>query len=98
MVVEKAVLSYGPKAPTFNNLKGIIELKGKNFNLVGMTGNFGTSPFSLDGSITEYNTDKPADYPIKMDISPHPPEMAWLAKFAGIPMLQYSNSSSLRLT
>lgn len=96
--VEKAVLSYGPKAPTFNNLKGIIELKGKNFNLVGMTGNFGTSPFSLNGSITEYNTDKPADYPIKMDISPNAPEMAWLAKIAGIPKLEYSNNSSLRLT
>ncbi len=96
--VEKAVLSYGPKAPTFNDLKGIIELKGKNFNLVGMTGNFGTSPFTLDGSITEYNTDKPADYPMKMNISPHAPEMAWLAKIAGIPKLEYSNSSSLRLT
>lgn len=96
--VEKGILSYGPKAPTFNNLKGIIELKGKNFNLVGMTGNFGTSPFLLDGSITEYNTDKPADYPIKMDISPRTPEMAWLTKMAGIPKLEYSNSSSLRLT
>lgn len=95
--VEKAVLSYGPKAPTFNNLKGIIELKGKNFNLVGMTGNFGTSPFSLNGSITEYNTDKPSDYPIKMDIAPHAPEMAWLARLAGIPMLEYSGSSSLLL-
>ncbi|MDD2732848.1 MAG: AsmA-like C-terminal domain-containing protein [Desulfuromonadaceae bacterium] len=96
--VEKAVLSYGPKAPTFNNLKGIIELKGKNFNLVGMSGNFGTSPFSLDGSITEYNTDKPSEYPVKMSIAPHAPEMAWLAKIAGIPMLEYSNSSSLLLS
>ncbi|MFA7404083.1 MAG: AsmA-like C-terminal domain-containing protein [Pelobacteraceae bacterium] len=96
--VEKAVLSYGPKAPEFNKLKGVIELKGKNFNLVGMTGFFGTSPFSLDGSITEYNTDKPADYPIKMDIAPHPSEMAWLTKIAGIPKLEYNNSSSLHLT
>ena len=95
--VEKGLLSYGPKAPTFNNLKGVIELKGKNFNLVGMTGNFGTSPFSLDGSITEYNTDKVSEYPIKMDIAPHAPEMAWLVKMAGIPKLEYSNSSSLRL-
>lgn len=95
--VENGTLSYGPKAPTFNNLKGIIELKGKNFNLVGMTGNFGTSPFSLDGSIVEYNTDKPSDYPVKMDISPRAPEMAWLVGFAGIPKLEYSNSSSLRL-
>jgi uncharacterized protein YhdP len=96
--VEKAVLSYGPKAPTFNNIKGIVELKGKNFNLIGMTGNFGTSPFSLNGSITEYNTDKPADYPTRMDIAPQAPEMAWLAKLAGIPKLEYSSSSSLRLT
>jgi uncharacterized protein YhdP len=94
---EKVTLSYGPKAPSFNNLKGIIELKGKNFNLIGMTGNFGTSPFSLDGTITEYNTDKPADYPVKMDISPRAPEMAWLADLAGIPKLEYSNSSTLRL-
>ena len=95
--VEKAVLSYGPKAPTFNNLKGVIELKGKNFNLIGMTGNFGTSPFSLNGSITEYNTDKTADYPVKMDIAPQAPEMAWLAKLAGIPKLEYSTGSTLRL-
>ncbi|HXE98080.1 MAG TPA: AsmA-like C-terminal domain-containing protein [Dongiaceae bacterium] len=96
--VDKAVLSYGPKAPIFNNLKGVIELKGKNFNLKGMTGNFGTSPFSLNGSITEYNTDKPGEYPISMNIAPHAPEMAWLAKVAGIPKLEYSNSSSLQLT
>ena len=95
--VENAILSYGPKAPTFNNLKGTIELKGKNFNLVGMTGNFGTSPFSLDGSITEYNTDKPSDYPVKMKIAPHTSEMAWLAKLAGISMLEYSNGSTLLL-
>ncbi|OGU15471.1 MAG: hypothetical protein A2076_19030 [Geobacteraceae bacterium GWC2_53_11] len=95
--VEKAVLSYGPKAPTFNNIKGVIELKGKNFNLVGMTGNFGTSPFSLDGSITEYNTDKTADYPIRMDISPRAPEIAWIANIAGLSKLEYSNSSSLHL-
>ncbi len=96
--VERGVLSYGDKAPSFNDLKGIVELKGKNFNLVGMSGNFGTSPFSLNGSITEYNTDKPADYPINMNISPRAPEMAWLAKMAGIPKLEYTNSSSLHLS
>jgi len=95
--VANGILSYGPKAPSFNNLNGVIELKGKNFNLVGMNGYFGTSPFSLNGSITEYNTHGTADYPIKMNITPHPPEMAWLAKLAGIPKLQYSNSSSLQL-
>lgn len=96
--VEKAVLSYGPKAPDFNNIKGTIELKGKNFNLIGMSGFFGSSPFKLDGSISEYNTDKPSDYPVKMDILPRGAETAWLAKIAGASKLEYSNSSILRLT
>lgn len=96
--VEKAVLSYGPKAPTFNNIKGTIELKGKNFNLISMTGNFGISPIKLAGSITEYNTDKQSDYPVKMEITPLAPEIAWLARIAGVSRLDYSNSSALSLT
>jgi len=99
--VEKAVLSYGHKAPTFNNIKGKIELKGKNFNLIGMTGNFGISPFKLDGAITEYNTGsngKPSEYPVKMEITPLAPEVAWLAKIAGVDRLDYGNSSALTLT
>lgn len=96
--VENAVLSYGPKAPTFNNIKGTIELKGKNFNLIGMSGLFGTSPFKLEGSIKEYNTDKPSDYPVSMDISPRGPEIAWLAKIVGASDLEYGSSSSLKLT
>lgn len=96
--VENAVLSYGPKAPAFNKIKGTIELKGKNFNLIGMSGLFGTSPFTLDGSISEYNTDKPSDYPVVMDVMPHGPEIAWLANLVGASKLEYGNSSSLRLT
>lgn len=96
--VENAVLSYGPKAPTFNHIKGTIELKGKNFNLIGMSGLFGTSPFKLDGSITEYNTDKPSNYPVKMDIIPRSPEVAWLAGLAGASKLEYKNRSNLTLT
>lgn len=96
--VENAVLSYGPKAPSFNRIKGTIELKGKNFNLIGMSGLFGTSPFKLDGSITEYNTDKRSDYPVRMDILPRPTEIGWLAKIAGASKLVYNNSSNLKLT
>jgi len=95
--VEKAVLSYGPKAPTFNNIKGTIELRGKNFNLIGMTGSFGSSPFKLQGSITEYNTDKQSNYPVHMEITPHAPEVAWLARIAGANKLDFSGNSNLVL-
>ncbi|HIJ80529.1 MAG TPA: AsmA family protein [Desulfuromonadales bacterium] len=96
--VEKAVLSYGPKAPLFNTLKGIVELKGKNFNLVGMSGFFGISPFRLDGSISEYNTNFPSDYPVRMEIVPQSPEIAWLAKIAGIPEFEYVQGATLKLS
>lgn len=95
--VEKAVLSYGPKAPEFKNIKGVIELKGKNFNLIGMSGSFGASPFKMNGSITEYNTDKQSDYPVHMEITPQSGEIAWLAKIAGASKLDFSGASNLVL-
>jgi len=96
--VEKAVLSYGPKAPVFSNIKGTIELKDKNFSLINMTALFGESPLKLNGSITEYNTDKPSDYPVRMEITPHPPEVAWLARIAGASKLEFNGTSALVLT
>lgn len=95
--VEKAVLSYGPKAPVFSNIKGIIELKDKNFSLIGMTAQFGDSPLKLNGMITEYNTDRPSDYPVRMEIIPRPSEIAWLAKIAGASRLEFSGPSTLVL-
>lgn len=95
--VEKAVLSYGPKAPQFSNIKGTIELKDKNFNLIGMTALFGESPLKLNGSITEYNTFKTSDYPVKMEITPRAPEVAWLARIAGADKLEFGGSSTLVL-
>ena len=95
--VEKAVLSYGPKAPLFSKIKGTIELKDKNFNLIGMTALFGESPLKMDGSITEYNTDKTGDYPVRMEISPQSPEVAWLARIVGANKLEFSGASALVL-
>jgi len=95
--VEKAVLSYGPKAPVFSNIKGTIELKDKNFSLIGMTALFGESPLKLNGTITEYNTDKPSDYQVRMDITPHSPEVAWLARIAGADRLDFGGVSTLVL-
>lgn len=95
--VEKAVLSYGPKAPVFSNIKGIVELKDKNFNLIGMTALFGDSPLKLNGSITEYNTNKVSDYPVHMEITPSASEVAWLARIAGANRLEFNGLSTLDL-
>lgn len=95
--VMKAVLSYGPKAPVFSNIKGTIELKDKNFNLIGMTALFGESPLKMNGSITEYNTANMSDFPVHMEITPHASEMAWLARIAGAGKLEFAGSSALVL-
>jgi len=95
--VEKAVLSYGPKAPVFSNIKGTIELKDKNFSLIGMTAQFGESPLRLNGTIAEYNTDKPSDYQVRMEVNPHSPEVAWLARIAGANRLEFGGNSTLVL-
>lgn len=95
---ERAVVSYGAGIPSFNNIKTDLELKGRNFNLYHASGSFGGSPFSLQGSITEYSTlGVPSEYPFQMEITPKPAEVAWLARMVGADKLKFSGNSSLHL-
>jgi len=75
--VEKGIVSY-QQAPSFNDIKGELELKGKDFILRRMSGNFGGSPFTLDGRIADYPLHKPASYPFTMTATPAQAEVAWL--------------------
>jgi uncharacterized protein YhdP len=95
---EKGIVSYGSSTPAFNNIKGTLEMKGKDFLLHGMSGNFGTSPMTLEGRITDYPLDKPSGYPFKMVISPAKSELAWLLGKERSKQLSYNGSSSLTLT
>ena len=76
--VEKGLVTYGAAVPAFSDIKGELELRGKDFLLHRMTGQFGQSPFSLDGKIADYPLDKPSSYPFDMTITPRQPELAWL--------------------
>lgn len=96
--VEKGLLTFGPNVPTFNNIKGELEMRGKDFLLSRMTGNFGSSSFSLQGKITDYPLDKPSSYPFDMTMIPRQPEIAWLlGKDAG-KKLFFAGESKLRLS
>ncbi|NVO00167.1 MAG: AsmA-like C-terminal domain-containing protein [Geobacteraceae bacterium] len=95
---EKGVVSYGSKVPTFNNIKGTLEMKGKDFFLHGMSGNFGTSPMTLEGKIADYPLDSPSSYPFKMVISPSRNEIAWLAGKGISSNFLYNGNSSLTLS
>lgn len=92
---DQAVIQYGETTPTFRQIKGILEMKGHNFNLIGMSGNFGDAPFTLDGSITDYATEGvPSHYPFTMTITPKPGEVAWAAGHAGVEELQFHGSTT----
>jgi uncharacterized protein involved in outer membrane biogenesis len=82
--VENGVVSYGPNHPTFNGIRGTLEMRGKDFILQGMSGYFGTSPLTLEGRITDYPLTTPCSYPFTMSMTPRQPELAWLlAKVKG---------------
>ncbi len=95
--VDKGLVSYGPEVPTFNGIKGHLAMQGKDFILSGMQGNFGGSPFTLEGRITDYPLNIPCGYPFTMTMKPRPAELFWLLgqdkrKFAG-----FSGDSTLTL-
>ncbi len=95
--VEQGLVSYGAKIPTFNSIKGELEMRGKDFNLTGMAGRFGTSPFTLTGKITDYPLDKPSGYPFSMVMNPGQEELAWLVGADFGKKLTLDGSSTLRL-
>lgn len=96
---EQASIQYGEKSPTFRNIKGNLEMKGKHFYLHGMSGSFGNAPFTLEGKITDYATEGiSSTYPFTMTISPHPSEVAWLAGYAGAEQLRFQgNGTTMKL-
>ena len=96
--VEKGLVTYGGNVPTFNNVKGELELKGKDFILHGMTANFGGSPFTLEGKIADYPLDSPSSYPFEMTMTPKQAELAWLMGQETGRKLVFSGESKLRLS
>lgn len=76
--VKEGVMTFGPKVPTFNSIKGELEMKGKDFILRRMSARFGASPFTLEGRITDYPLNTPSGYPFTMVMKPQQNEIAWL--------------------
>lgn len=96
--VENGLLSFGPSVPTFNGIKGVLEMRGKDFLLTGMSANFGTSPFTLNGRITDYPMDRPSAYPFTMNMTPRQPEVAWLLMATKTSKVGLVGDSRLTLT
>lgn len=96
-LVEKGIIRYGNNTPLFHEIKGGLELLGKDFILHKMGGAFGASPFTMEGRITDYPLNVVCQYPFSMEMAPHPSEVAWLARFVRGEKLQFSGDSRLHL-
>jgi len=96
-VLEGGLLQWNEKVPSFNTIKGELLLEGKDFTLRNMSGKFGTSPFTLNGKITDYCLERPKSYPFSMIMTPRMPEVAWLTGKTADRKLNYSGPSTLRL-
>ncbi|NLN60769.1 MAG: DUF748 domain-containing protein [Deltaproteobacteria bacterium] len=96
-VIEGGLLQWNDRTPAFSGIRGKLVLKGKDFLLQNMSGKFGTSPFTLNGSITDYCLTTPVSYPFSMVISPQKSEIAWLLGKQTEDMLEYSGKSALNL-
>lgn len=94
---ERGILSYGPRVPAFTNIKGTLEMRGKDFILSGMSATFGGSPFTLDGRITDYPLNAPSGYPFTMTMKPRPAEVAWLLGRDAGKKLSFGGDSTLSL-
>jgi len=96
--VEKGLITMGPQVPPFGNIRGTLEMRGKDFSLIGMTGTFGSAPFTLEGKITDYPLATPASYPFAMDITPGEAEVAWLSRQDASSGMAFRGKSQLRLS
>jgi uncharacterized protein involved in outer membrane biogenesis len=95
--VEKGIVRFGPRIPVFNNIKGELELGGRDFSLRRISGRFGGSPFTLDGKIADYSLAAPSSYPFSMTITPARDEIAWLLSEGKVRKAVFRGPSVLRL-
>jgi uncharacterized protein involved in outer membrane biogenesis len=96
--VEEGIVNYGSGIPVFSGIKGELELAGKDFNLKGMSGKFGSSPFTMTGRITDYPMLVPCRYLATMNLQPRVGELAWLLGPGRGDKIALSEGSTLKLS
>ena len=96
--VEEGIVNYGSGIPVFSGIKGGLELAGKDFNLKGMTGRFGASPFAMEGRIADFPLLVPTRYLFTMNLHPRQGELAWFLGRGRGEKATLSEGSTLKLT
>jgi len=96
--VHKGVFAAAAKAPVFQDIRGVLELKNRRFSLQKMTGLFGSSPCALDGEISDFALPGPAVYTAEMTLQPSRDEILWLFGKGKFRRLSFQGDSILALS
>jgi uncharacterized protein involved in outer membrane biogenesis len=96
--VEKGILDWGDGVPLISDIKGGLELAGKDFNLKKMSGRFGSSPFTLDGALRDFPVESPTLYPFTMTMNLTPVDISWLFRIKKETPAGLTGKSVLHLT
>jgi uncharacterized protein involved in outer membrane biogenesis len=96
--VDRGLVSFGKDIPAFNNIRGNLALRGKEFILAGMEGRFGNSPFKLEGKIKDYPLKTPSSYPFTMTMFPERGEVLWLLDHNRAGTIGFKGPSTLYLS
>jgi len=96
--IEKGIVDWGDGTPLFTEIKGKLELAGKDFNLKKMSGRLGVSPFTLDGALRDYPMNSPTLYHFAMAVTPSRTEIAWLFRLGKESPAGLNGASLLHLT
>lgn len=95
--IDRGVLAYGKKVPAFSGIKGELELKGRDIVLHNMSAHFGESPMTLEGKITDYCLETPAQYLFTMTMVAGAKEVAWLLGEDGESKFSFTGRSALHM-
>ena len=97
--VQEGVFTIGAAGvPDFTNVRGVLELKNRQFSLTGMEGRFGSSEFRLDGSISDFAAPGPVVYTAKMFLEPARDEVFWLMGRENVSGFAFDGVSSLSVS
>ena len=97
--VQEGVFTIGAAGvPDFTNVRGVLELKNRQFSLTGMEGRFGSSEFRLDGCISDFAAPGPVVYAAKMFLEPARDEVFWLMGRENVSGFAFDGVSSLSVS
>jgi uncharacterized protein involved in outer membrane biogenesis len=96
--VSRAVFAADPAAPVFHDISGAMALEKRRFALNNIKGHFGNSPFTLEGSISDFALPGPVEYAAQMTLQPARDEVLWLLKKDRFRSFRYEGSSTLLLS